>query len=82
VLCSVAVGAAAVCLRITGPLALPSMCHVCVCPAGLDGSGGASDHAPHTAEDCYMRFETLSMREEKLFYHADQVGREGVTNGW
>ncbi len=27
----------------------------------------------HTAADCYLRFETLSMREEKVYYHCDQV---------
>lgn len=28
----------------------------------------------HGEEACIMRFETLGMQEEKVFFHGDQVG--------
>ncbi len=39
---------------------------------GRDGRG-PPEGAPRTAEDCYLRFESLGMKEELTFYHNDQV---------
>ncbi|KAL6759406.1 P-loop containing nucleoside triphosphate hydrolase protein [Haematococcus lacustris] len=40
---------------------------------GLNGSAPGPER--HTAEHCYLLFESLSQREEAVFYHCDQLFR-------